>query len=66
MTKTISPRQYAKRLGVCPQKVCKWIDAGEIRAINVVANPHTSPPRWRITEDEIARFERHRMSEAAQ
>ncbi len=65
MSVTISPKEFAERYQITRNKVHRWITTGHIRAINVVANPDSSPPRWRITMAEVERFEQSRLSGVA-
>ena len=62
--KMITPPELAKRWGVASHKILSWIDSGELRALNV-ASLRTGRPRWRIDEQEIARFELARASATA-
>lgn len=64
MKVTLSPQQYAKRLGIDRGKVIKWIDGGQLAAINAATNPN-GRPRWRIPEEAIEDFERRRANPAA-
>jgi excisionase family DNA binding protein len=47
MSVTFSPQEVAKRHGIDRGKVLKWIDGGQLPAINVATNPN-GRPRWRI------------------
>ena len=60
-TSTLTPPQYAKKLGISPDKVLAWIRSGELRAINVAAKPG-GRPRWRISEAAIEAFEARRSA----
>ncbi|QEG41342.1 helix-turn-helix domain-containing protein [Roseimaritima ulvae] len=51
-----TPPQAAEVLGVTPDKVLLWIKSGELPASNLAANPNGERPRWRIAEDDLARF----------
>ena len=57
----ISPPALAKRYGVKPAKVLAWIASGELVAINT-AERSTGRPRWQISPEAIADFERRRSS----
>ena len=46
--RSISPREYAKRHGISPDKVLTWIRSGELRALNLATNAD-GRPRLRIT-----------------
>jgi excisionase family DNA binding protein len=61
---TLSPKEYAKRLGVSETKVLAWIRAGELAAINVAANLKNRP-RYRITAEAREAFEARRTTQAA-
>ena len=64
MSVTFSPQQIAERHGIDRAKVLRWIDAGDLRAINVASNPN-GRPRWRIPEEALAEFEQRRANPAA-
>ncbi len=53
-------RQLAKSWGVSPNKVCAWIETGELPAINGATRADTSRPRYLIDRADIAEFERRR------
>jgi predicted site-specific integrase-resolvase len=55
----ITPPEYARRLGVDPMKVIRWIRSGELRAINV-ATKANGRPRYVIDERDIEAFELRR------
>ena len=57
----LSPPKYAKQLGVNSEKVLGWIRRGVLRAINV-ADRVGGRPRWRISAEAIADFERRRSA----
>jgi hypothetical protein len=61
----VSPPALAKRYGVKPDKVLTWIASRELEAINV-AERSTGRPRWRISPEAIAAFERRRSSQPEQ
>lgn len=56
----LSPPQYAKRLGIKPEKVLQWIRNGELRAIDVSSCPGVGRPRYRIPADAVVEFEETR------
>ncbi len=58
---TLSPAQVARRLGVGIHKVLAWIARGELAAVNV-ANRLGIRPRWRISAEALADFERRRSA----
>ncbi len=58
---TYFPLQVAKRFGVDHIKVLRWINSGELHAINVATRP-TGQVRWRISAEALADFERRRAN----
>jgi len=50
------PRALAKRWSVCVDKVLRFIQTGELRAFNV-ASQGSRRPRYRISIEEVHRFE---------
>jgi hypothetical protein len=50
------PRDLTKRWGVCVDKVLRFIQTGELRAFNV-ASQESRRPRYRISMEEVRRFE---------
>jgi hypothetical protein len=50
------PRALAKRWSVCVDKVLRFIQTGELRAFNV-ASRESRRPRYRISVEEVRRFE---------
>lgn len=61
MNSVITPPQLAQRLGVSPDKILKWIARGELAALNV-ASDRKGRPRWVITPEALAAFERARSN----
>lgn len=57
----LTPPDVAKRYGVKPAKVLRWIETGELEAVNVAERP-TGRPRWRVSLDALQTFERRRSS----
>lgn len=57
------PRALAKRWSVCVDKVLRFIQTGELRAFNV-ASPTSRRPRYRISIEEVRRFEEQTRSAA--
>jgi transposase len=53
-------REVARRYRVSPDKVRRWIERGELRAVNT-ATVLCRRPRWVITPDALAAFERRRV-----
>ena len=60
----LTPPAIARRYGVKPDKILAWIASGELAAINVAERPG-GRPRWRISPEAIAAFERRRSSRPA-
>lgn len=63
--KKISPPELARRYGIDPAKVLRWIRCGELRAVNIASRP-TGRPRFVIDEADIAAFELRRSAVAIQ
>ncbi|HUO07058.1 MAG TPA: helix-turn-helix domain-containing protein [Phycisphaerae bacterium] len=61
MAEALTPPKLAERYGVSPDKVLRWITAGEIRAVNIATNPR-GRPRWVIPPGALEEFERRRSS----
>ncbi|WP_390845032.1 helix-turn-helix domain-containing protein [Anatilimnocola floriformis] len=61
MPNTFAPSRIAERFGVDVSKVLRWIEAGELKAINV-ATRLGGRPRWRITEESLVAFEQARTN----
>lgn len=57
------PRALARRWSVCVDKVLRFIQTGELRAFNV-ASPKSRRPRYRISIEEVRRFEEQTRSAA--
>lgn len=57
----LTPPQLAKRYGCKPEKILAWIRSGELQALNL-ATTRGGRPRWRITPEAIAAFERSRTA----
>ena len=53
--KSFTPPQYAARRGIGPDKVRGFIRAGELRAINMAADPN-GRPQWLIPQEAIDEF----------
>ncbi len=56
----LTPPQIAKRLNVSPDKVRSWIAKGELNATNV-ATGKTGRPRYRVSETDLADFQKKRQ-----
>lgn len=55
-----SVRDVQKRYGVTTKTVLGWIHSGELKAFNVGRRIDSKKPRWRITAEALADFERLR------
>jgi len=53
--RALSPPALAKRLAVKPSKVLGWIEAGELKAVNI-ATSRAGRPRWKILPDALEEF----------
>jgi hypothetical protein len=60
-TRAISPNAYARRLGVNVHKIISFIRSGELQALNL-ATDRAGRPRWKLTAEAIANFERRRAA----
>lgn len=58
--RTLSARELATRYGVKLQKIHRWIETGELIGLNVGNGSRL--PRWRVTINSVAEFERRRSS----
>ena len=54
-------REVAERYAVTGHTVLRWINSGELRAINVGRLPGSKKPRWRVTQEALEVFEIGRM-----
>ena len=54
-TRWMTPPQVADELGVDVHKILKWIDAGELAAVNVAENCF-GRPRYRISSGSLEQF----------
>lgn len=57
----ITPAQVAEQFGVAVGKVLKWIQRGELAAVNV-ASTTAGRPRWRISPEALDGFLQRRQS----
>jgi len=57
----LTPPALAKRFGVKPSTVLRWIRDGELRAVDVSRQPGVGRPRFRIDEADVVAFENRRM-----
>jgi len=60
---SISPKAFAARHRVAVEKVYKWIESGELRAINTSTSTDIRP-RYSILMSDIEKFEAQRASGA--
>lgn len=56
-----SPPQLARERGIRVSKVLAWIRRGELEAVNLAENL-LGRPRWRISRESIARFDKARSN----
>ena len=54
--------QIVERFSVSEHTVLRWIRVGELRAVNVARTPG-GRPTWRISPEELERFEAARSSQ---
>ena len=63
MADRLSPLEVAGRLGVGEVKVRRWIELGQIRAVDVATQPGPGRRRrWRIAVEDLAAFETARSN----
>jgi hypothetical protein len=60
LTRGSTVRDVARRLRVGEDKVRKWINCGQLKALNMAA-ALCGRPRWVITPEALAAFERGRV-----
>ena len=58
---SISPKAFAARHRVAVEKVYKWIDSGELRAINTATSTDIRP-RYSILMSDVEKLEEQRSS----
>jgi transposase len=56
-----TPPKLARRYGVDVHKIIRWIETGELRAMNL-ATTTSGRPRWAIDEADIVAFEERRAA----
>ena len=59
----LTPPKVAKQLGVSPDKILAWIRKGELHATNVAA-AGSGRPRYRVSEEDLAKFQAMRQNVA--
>lgn len=59
----LTPREVAVRYRVSAEKVRKWIERGELRAINT-ADTKSGKPRYVVPVEALAEFEQKRAAAA--
>lgn len=57
----LTPPALARKWGVASDKVLALINSGQLKAINFALNPK-GRPRYRISEEEIQRFQESRTA----
>lgn len=55
----------AQIIGVKPNKVLNWINAGELEAVDVSAKHGKGRPRWRVSPEAFERFMAARSNRTA-
>jgi len=58
----LTPPQIARRYGISPDKVVRWIRSGELRGVNVAGKPN-GRPRYVVDEVDLAVFEQRRTKQ---
>lgn len=64
MSSWFSPAQIARARAIRPSKILTWIHNGELEALNLATN-RGGRPRWRISVEALAAFDRTRSNRAA-
>ncbi len=59
--KFLTPKEIAERFGCNLNKVLFWIKSGQLTAVDI-ALTQSKKPRWRISVDALADFERVRST----
>lgn len=59
--RALTPNDLARRYSIGIHKVLTWIAKGELRAVNVAADPR-GRPQWSITAEDLAAFESRRLA----
>lgn len=62
MSATFSPKKFAERYGIAEKKVRRFIETGELNAVNIASRLGGKKPRWRIPAESLAEFEQRRSS----
>lgn len=57
----VTPGEFAAQRGLRHHTVYRWIETGELEAIDLRA-PGTSRPAWKISPEAVARFDQRRSS----
>jgi excisionase family DNA binding protein len=60
MSSTFSIDDICERFGVSRATVLRWIRVGELLAVNVSRRRDSKKPRWRVSAEALAQFERLR------
>lgn len=58
----LTTREAAERLAMHPEQVRRLIRSGQLTPIDVSLNPGGGKPRYRISEEELVRFQRSRQA----
>lgn len=62
VTVNLTPPQIAERYGVSPDTVRRWIESGQLRAVNI-ASPKAKRLRYRIEPEALAEFDKQRAAQ---
>jgi hypothetical protein len=54
--------EIADRYRCGPEKVLGWLRSGELSGVNIAARVGGKKPRWRISAEALANFERRRSA----
>jgi len=64
-SKRLTPLEVAARLGVGETKVRRWIELGQLRAVDVASEQGPNKPRrWRVSVEDLAAFETARANKS--
>lgn len=61
--RSMTPPEVAERYRISPDKVRDWIASGQLRAVDVSAQPGIGRPRWRISPTDLIAFENSRTAQ---
>jgi excisionase family DNA binding protein len=61
---SLTVADVARRYRVGEHTILRWINSGQLLAVNVGRSPGARKPRWRISEQALADFEAARRTTA--